>query len=625
MVLGIPLGSMFLDAEKLYSLLALVPLILLYLVRPRPKEKTIPSVMFFLRDMGAANSRSFFRRFTRDWLFWIQLFTLLLLALAIAKPFIMRPETSLAEHTVIILDVSASMMTLKDGKPRFEEAKERALESLGKKNTIILAKNIPRVVKQQVDKDEAKNYLEALEVTSSSTAIYDATRTALDYAGEGTRIVVLSDFIETEVDSNINSVKRALMARGAVVEFVSYSSPVNNIGIIDMIVKDETTTVQVKNYYPSTQDVVIRIGNIEETLTIESGGSEIFTFTTPSGVNTVELDVNDDFALDNKAFISTPQDTEVKVLVITNDDNIEKSNIWIALKAIKEKTHYELTIEKAVPPKSIKVEHDLIIIKDFDASKILPGVFRDIDKRVREHGAAAIIMAQRGLFAFDAADRILPVEFVEEVKTGGDIYKPQPEIKILTEEVNFGHVDYYFSTKPKKNVRTIASVNNGTIIAFESRGAGRILYYGIFDDDIKVDGKIKTSTFKHDLFYPIFWKRTVDIITNSLGIKLLNMRTGRVLNLGKEKIKTPDGALAEGTFVLDRQGVYDFKGKKIAVNLLHSKESDVSGEFSATEFEEVETELVERDKPKELTTYFIVLGLLFLLLELLYTKMRGDM
>ncbi|MFC1648018.1 BatA domain-containing protein [Nanoarchaeota archaeon] len=628
MVLGIPVESFFLDKVGLYALLALVPLIILYLIRPKPKERSIPSLMFFLKDLGKADRRSFFRRFTQDWLFWIQLLVLLILALAVAKPFINVPETSLADRTILVLDTSASMMTKTDGKTRFEEAKDIAKDKLSGQNTIILARNIPLIGKLDVDKGEASDFIKALEPSATSTGIYDAVRAAIDYAGKDTRVVVISDFIETEVDSNVNTVKKALKARGAAVEYISVANEANNIGIVDLLVGDEKTTVQVRNYYPEARDVTVKVGNIEETLSLAPGAADVFTFSTPSGVNNIELDVNDDFELDNAVFISTPQTTDLKVLVITNDNQVTKSNLWIALRAISEKTAYNLNMETAVPPKSVAVNHDIVILKDFDQEKVLPGVFREIEKQVEEKGAALIITPQRGMFGFAPLDSLLPVSYEGEDKEGADLIIAEPEIETLTKDVQFGHIDYYFMSKAKRNVRPIAitKTGNNTIIALQQRNAGKVIYYGIFDQDITVDGKPKRSTFKHDLFYPIFWKRAIDILTDTPSVETLNRRTGKVINLAKgEKVKTPEGNEVEGVFMLENQGVYSFKSQKIAANLLNSKESDVSGRYTEVDYDNVEEKEVVIEKPLELTRLFVLVALVLLLVELFYTKLRGDM
>src|SRR3989337_3817043 len=101
----------------LYALLSIIPLIIIYLLRPRPLKIKIPSLMFLL-DIEKKKRLNVFRKFLKDPLFLIQLFVLTLVALAIAAPFIMANEQAGGGSTVIVLDASASMQA--DG--RFDKA-----------------------------------------------------------------------------------------------------------------------------------------------------------------------------------------------------------------------------------------------------------------------------------------------------------------------------------------------------------------------------------------------------------------------------------------------------------------------------------------------------------------------
>jgi hypothetical protein len=625
MVLGINLSSYFLAPTWLYALASLIPLILLYLIRPKPKQQEIPSLMFFLKNQGADRQKNFLKYFSKDWLFWIQLLVLILLSLAAAKPYVNVPEESLAQHSIIVLDASASMQTAADGKTRFDQAIDRALDELSSVNTIILAKNNPLIVKQEVDRGEARDFLQDLEPSATSTAIYDAARAALEYAGDDTHVVVLSDFIETEVDNDINTAKRALEAKGAIVDLVPYTGSAQNVGITDVVVNDQSTSIQVRNYFKTPQDVTVTIGQTSETLNLDPGSADVVTFSTPRGITTAELDTDDALSVDNTAFISTPETTTLDILFITNDEQIEQSNLWVAMQAISDRSAYTLNIEKAVPPRSININHDIVILKDFDQQKILPGVFRDLEEAVRQ-GTSLIITPQRGMFNFNPLQSLLPVQYVAEKTTTADITAATQGS--LTRDVQFGTVEYYFQTTANDGVQSIAKTknDNGTIIGYEPLGAGSIIYYGIFDQNLQVDGETRQSTFKNNLYYPIFWKRSLDLLTNTPSVKTLNRRTGTVYNLPQgQEAETPEGDTVTGSFLLDRQGIYSFQTQDIAANLLNAEESDVSGEFSDATTSNVEEETVTTEEPKPLTSYAIILGIIALFGELFYTKLRGDM
>jgi len=129
----------FLNPIGLYSLLGLLALLLIYLVRPKPKRKTIPSLMFFFRNQQKSRLNSFFRYISRNVLFLLHFLIVTLLVAAIATPYILERQHITAETTAIVLDVSASMQ-VKDGfSSRFEKAQDIAKKNLGKRNTLIIA------------------------------------------------------------------------------------------------------------------------------------------------------------------------------------------------------------------------------------------------------------------------------------------------------------------------------------------------------------------------------------------------------------------------------------------------------------------------------------------------------
>ncbi|MDP2767595.1 MAG: BatA domain-containing protein, partial [Candidatus Methanoperedens sp.] len=140
----------FANEIGLYALLSIIPLIIIYLLRPRPRKLKIPSLMF-LFDLEKKKRLNIFRKFLKDPLFLIQLLVLTLVSLAVAAPFIMANEEAGGGHTIIVLDASASMQA--DG--RFEKAVKEAEKFLSAKNTIILAESVPVMVMKEAPSSSA--------------------------------------------------------------------------------------------------------------------------------------------------------------------------------------------------------------------------------------------------------------------------------------------------------------------------------------------------------------------------------------------------------------------------------------------------------------------------------------
>src|SRR3989344_6021172 len=127
----------------LLALAIIIPFIILYLRKPKPKDRIIPSLMFLLQNRKTSKQYDFLRKFLTNLLFFIQLLALIGLSFAIAEPFIKIPYDVSLENTIIVLDVSASMQAKEAGTTRFEKAIKEAKKVLSGKNGIILAENVP--------------------------------------------------------------------------------------------------------------------------------------------------------------------------------------------------------------------------------------------------------------------------------------------------------------------------------------------------------------------------------------------------------------------------------------------------------------------------------------------------
>ena len=141
----------FANTLGLIALASLIPFIILYLRKPRPVDRIIPSLMFILQNRKTSRQYDFLRKFLTNLLFFIQLLALIGLSFAIAEPFIKVPYDVSLENTLIILDVSASMQADEGGSTRFDQAIKEAKKVLSGRNSIILAENIPLIILENED------------------------------------------------------------------------------------------------------------------------------------------------------------------------------------------------------------------------------------------------------------------------------------------------------------------------------------------------------------------------------------------------------------------------------------------------------------------------------------------
>lgn len=618
-------SKFFLEPNLTYALLLLIPFFLLYLIRPKPRQQVMPSLMFLFKDMGRDRKMQFFRKLIQNLLFIFQLLILLFILTALAKPFINVTKESLFKNTVLVLDASASMKSDYKSGTRFDEAISLAKKNLGSINTVILVKKIPEVVLVEEDTGKVRDYLSKLKPTDTPTNLYEAISTAGGYAKSDSRVVVISDFIDTETDTGLDTAKKTLEAQGIKVDFIRVFEPVKNIGITDLIIDNEKTSAVIKNYNSENVSVKIKINTLEETMSIMPNSQELFTFSTPPGTSKVEVEANgmkDGFAADDVAFISTPSATKKRVIIITNNLKYQNTYLYNAFSVMN-----NVAVDVAIPPKIPDLSsYDVFVLKDIDPNLILPGTFTGIKKEVEEKGKAAILFAQSNpttLLSIDFHGLLSMWTNETLTSTGTNIIAGSTES--ITANIEFGITKKYFGMNlmPEKTVVVLAATDdNNPIVTFNNLGTGKVFFYGILDEDKQAD-----TSFAKSPVYFVFWKRLMDFATNTPSIKNLNYLTGSTLNFNKEeRIQTPEGRITTKSLSLDYEGLYTLNDRTIAISLINGQESDVSKTGAADENGISQPSDKFKDKvPYELTEYLIVLAILILFMEFIYIKMRGDL
>jgi len=602
----------------LYALLALVPLIVLYLMRPKPKKQIIPSLMFLTKNKKNLRKSSFLRKFIRNLVFFIQFLAITLLALAVASPYFPIKYDVGLENTVLIIDASASMQTKHGLGTRFSKAVEIAKQNLKGKVTIILAENTPVVALEHGTKAQAIAVLNKLVPKATSTNLGDAILLAVDILkGKRGKVVVLSDFITTD-GPDIMIAKKSLVSKGNFVDFVDLSTKANNVGFVDLSVTGFDTTAYIKNFNDKSVEVEVELINNgkvvnQQKLTLGPKSIGSIVFATPPGISRLKLIPDDDFVLDNNVYVSMPEKRKISTLLVTN---AEKSAVISALQASKD---IELTI--ANPPIIPAFNYDVVVFHGIEVSQILPGTTEDL-KRYLNNGGNLIISAQKDLPS-SKLSALLPVTLISIVnrtthgcvKVFGELFPKEN----FEREPCFTVINLHYRANTKNNTIALMRANedNAPLLAVSELGNGRIYYYGIFDEE---------SDFPGLNFYPIFWHRLLHSLVKIEDIDLYNRKTGVIESFHKQLVKTPSESIVASNLLIDEVGIYEFNNRKVAVNLLNELESDVS--LKSQKRDNIHAQQPEGSSVVEenfnLSIAMLVVTLLLLLFEIYYIKRRGD-
>ncbi|MDD5473740.1 MAG: BatA and WFA domain-containing protein [Candidatus Methanoperedens sp.] len=609
----------FANEIGLYALLSIIPLIIIYLLRPRPLKIKIPSLMF-LFDIEKKKRLNIFRKFLKDPLFLIQLLVLTIVSLAVAAPFIMANEEAGGGHTVIILDASASMQA--DGK--FGRAVAEANKFVSAKNTIILAESVPVMVMKEAPSSSASDALKKLKAKATSVDISSAILLGRRMLPEGGRIVVLSDFISWSGDDPAIA-KKLAEANGINTEFVTISGRTDNIGIVNgWFESNGDYRIIIKNFNTEAKDVKIDVTTddksvLSSSLSLKGQSSEYFSISSLApGTTKISLNVDDALSVDNNAYVIIPGSVKRGLLYITDN---EKSPSAVALGLVP------YTTVKKTDTKNIPSLSDYSVV--FVSAQPSPEAVKTLSDYVSK-GGNAVIIASPELKDME----MLPVE-LDTISNKTSLNIVQPGRITSGIDIEKTDVKKHFKARLKRGAVSLAEGGDKSVmLAYWKFGKGLVIYSGLADPQgtniyDPLNEKI-WNDFHANPAYPLFWKQMLEWISGSLDVSEYNAKTGQFIKMpATYAVKTPSDKVTTDLLLLDEVGIYELPDKYIAVNLFDERESNLAGavipQAAGTPGKEIPYNVQTIRKPKNLDIYLIIGAMFLVFLELVYLRWRGEL
>ena len=230
-----------LNPAGLWMLSALVPLIILYILKVRRQRLKVPSTWLWAAAQRDLLARSPFKRLTPQLPLLLQLLYITFLALALSRP-ATRGRSIAGDHIAIVLDTSASMSALDvSGKSRMELARAAAAEAIqalapGADAMILEAARDARVA-SPLDRDTrrllaAVRQVEAADVEGDLAPAVALAVDRLRQLGGSRRIMVFTDGALARPD--------ALTGVSLPLEVVKVGTPVDNAGIVRIDIRSGT-------------------------------------------------------------------------------------------------------------------------------------------------------------------------------------------------------------------------------------------------------------------------------------------------------------------------------------------------------------------------------------------------
>ena len=328
-----------LNPGALYLLISVPIVILLYFLKLRRQTIKAPSIILWMTAVEDMKANVPFRRFRKNLLLPLQLLFLTTAILGLARPAYVR-ESRLGQHTALIIDVSASMQSVEDGKSLLEMAQNDALkmvDEMPENGQMMLVEGSLHpsiVVPFTNNKSNLRNAIENISPTDYALDLKEAVDLALSSSQEiqETDIIVLTDrnFVD---QSEITP-----QAEGSIKQ-IRYGKGNRNVAITRFDVSRKRTDrkkyqafAEIQNFDEKPHDVLAwllidghRIQSDSASLKGKERREFIFEFDDrgfDGKVLEIRLETEDSLSIDNSVHAILHKFEKQRVLVISDTRNL---------------------------------------------------------------------------------------------------------------------------------------------------------------------------------------------------------------------------------------------------------------------------------------------------------------
>ncbi len=599
-----PLADAFASPLGLAALVGVVPLLVLYLIQPDPRELALPTVQFLQSDPDEGGSNPVLERLRRNLLLLLQLLVVSLLAVALAAPYVTVTQAANAQPTVLVVDASASMATETGDGTRFAEAVAAAKQAVGTPTTVVVAGATTRVPADGVGPDDAKSTLGDLTVTDAPGDLRGAISRATALAGSESRVVVFSDFAGDGGDWR-GAVQTA-RASGLDVSLRQFGDGGDeNVGIVDRQFGSQRVTFSVANTGTTAAERTLSFAGRSRSLSLEPGDIQSVTVPLPSQSATATLSPRDSFRTDDVAHVTVPQQRTVETLLVTNGDN---RNLRTALAVIPT---VDLTVRR--PPASVSGSYDVVVFADVDPERVL-GSTKELARETVADGGGLVVQAQADVGQVGYGP-LLPVDPQSVRNTTGEATVTDHEI---TNGFDFPTPDKHLGAGTTRATALVTVADGSPLLATARRSGGRVLYYGYLPNQ---------TGFRYSYRYPVFWKGAIHWAADRPSAGELNSRTGTTLQLSnRTTVETPAGTRTAAAVRLDTVGTYRTSGRRVSASLLSVSESNLTAPAPDVAGGNLTASAGAGERVRQDLTPLVLLAALLLVLgELGFLRYRGDL
>ncbi len=379
----------FLSPYMLLSLTAIPILIIIHTLKPKPRQVDVTNLFLWNAVLKERSHNVSFERLKRNLPLLLQILIVVLAALALAKP-TSTYLTAKKGNMVLVIDTSASMKTRSASGIRFDLARQKALQLIeerdqGQKILIVEAGNKSVVKTGFIDNSsQAQDLVKKLQPSDAAANLEPAIYLALSFVDPAKEDLL---YLITDGAGKDFS---ALVKNHPKIRPIIISGGEHNIGITKFEFRQQVDhsdqyefMLQIKNFDLAPVECSIRL-SIDRAVLFESvirfEAQEKKMLIIPysgliNGIARATLEIDDDFTVDNQAYLSLNAAKEIWVLLVSQGNHFLE-------KLLAAYPNFRVNTVKEIIPSSWPEQtarHDIVIVDRMDFPETDGGNFLLID------------------------------------------------------------------------------------------------------------------------------------------------------------------------------------------------------------------------------------------------------
>jgi hypothetical protein len=379
----------FLNPYMLLTLTAIPVLIIIHTLKPKPRPVDVTNLFLWNEVLKERSYNLSFERLKKTLPLILQILIVILAALALARP-TWTYWTAQKGNLVLVIDTSASMKTRSGSGMRFDLARQKAQQLVEERDRaqhvlIVEAGKNPLVKTGFINNtDQAQKLLKKLQPSDAPADLESAIYLALSFIDPAKEdlLYLITDGAGQDLSGLVKSHPK--------IRPIIISGGEHNVGITKFEFRQHIDRsdhyefmLEIKNFDLSALECPIRLSIdrvvlFEKAISFEAQEKQVLIVPYSgliNGIARATLEIDDDFTVDNQAYLSLNAAKEIWVLLVS------KGNHFLE-KLLAAYPNFRVNSVKEIIPTSWPEQtarHDIVIIDRMDFPETARGNFLLID------------------------------------------------------------------------------------------------------------------------------------------------------------------------------------------------------------------------------------------------------